>query len=151
VWILLSQHCLKRVLRAALKKNQNLKIRFSSPSHSVLMPERYRGNRRTTQQPTKGNIMHALSVKAVAALALSTLSLGAFASTYDGTCTNEPKSKWMAPADVKTKFEAQGYTVGRVKTGGTCYEVYTKGKDGAKLELFVNPVNGAVVGQADKK
>jgi hypothetical protein len=95
--------------------------------------------------------MQALSLKIAAALALSTLSLGAFASTYDGTCTNEPKSKWMAPADVKTKFEAQGYTVGRVKAGGTCYEVYTKDKDGAKLELFVNPVNGAVVGQAAKK
>lgn len=94
--------------------------------------------------------MQALSLKTVAALALSTLSLGAFASTYDGTCTTEPKSKWMTTADIKAKFEGQGYTVGRVKAGGSCYEVYTKGKDGAKLELFVNPVNGAVVGQAGK-
>lgn len=95
--------------------------------------------------------MNAFSLKTVAAFALSALSLGAFASTYDGSCTSEPKSKWMAPADVKAKFETQGYTVGRVKTGGDCYEVYAKDKGGKKTELFVNPVDARVIGQAGKK
>ncbi|MGB7481848.1 MAG: PepSY domain-containing protein [Burkholderiaceae bacterium] len=95
--------------------------------------------------------MHASSLKIIAALALSSVALGAFASTYDGDCTTQPKAKWMSSADVKAKFEAQGYSVGRVKTGGSCYEVYSKDKDGRKVELFVNPVDASVVGQAGKK
>ncbi|MBS0316051.1 MAG: PepSY domain-containing protein [Proteobacteria bacterium] len=95
--------------------------------------------------------MQATSSKALAALALSVLSLGAFASTYNGECTDQPKSKWMSTADVKARFEAQGYSVGRVKTGGSCYEVYAKDKGGQKVELFVNPVDASVVGQAGKK
>lgn len=95
--------------------------------------------------------MQASSTKALAALALSVLSLGAFASTYNGECTDQPKSKWMSTSDVKAKFEAQGYSVGRVKTGGSCYEVYAKDKGGQKVELFVNPVDASVVGQAGKK
>ena len=95
--------------------------------------------------------MQATSTKALAALALSVLSLGAFASTYNGECTDQPKSKWMSMADVKARFETQGYSVGRVKTGGSCYEVYAKDKGGQKVELFVNPVDASVVGQAGKK
>jgi len=95
--------------------------------------------------------MHGLSLKIAAALAFSAVSLGAFASTYGGDCTDQPKSKWMNTADVKAKFEQQGYSVGRVKAGGTCYEVYSKDKDGRKIELFVNPVDASVVGQAGKK
>lgn len=95
--------------------------------------------------------MQASSTKALAALALSVLSLGTFASTYNGECTDQPKSKWMSTSDVKAKFEAQGYSVGRVKTGGSCYEVYAKDKGGQKVELFVNPADASVVGQAGKK
>ncbi|WHZ12135.1 MAG: hypothetical protein OJF60_002576 [Burkholderiaceae bacterium] len=95
--------------------------------------------------------MKASSSKALAALALSILSLGAFATTYNGECTDQPKSKWMSTGDVKTRFDAQGYSVGRVKTGGSCYEVYAKDKDGKKIELFVNPVDASVVGQAGTK
>ncbi|HEU5479819.1 MAG TPA: PepSY domain-containing protein [Candidatus Tumulicola sp.] len=92
--------------------------------------------------------MKAYASKAAAALALSVLSVGALASTYNGECTDQPKSKWMTTADVKARFEAQGYNVGRVKTGGSCYEVYAKDKNGTKVELFVNPVDARVVGQA---
>lgn len=95
--------------------------------------------------------MNAQPNKFVAVLALSTLSFGAFASTYDGECTREPQSKWMKTTDVKVKFEAQGYSVGKIKTGGSCYEVYAKDKDSKKIELFVNPVDASVVGQAGKK
>lgn len=86
----------------------------------------------------------------LATLALSTLSVSAFASTHAGSCTNEAKSKWMTPATVQSKFEQQGYTVRRVKSSGTCYEVYAKDKDGKKVELFVSPADATVVGQAGK-
>lgn len=94
--------------------------------------------------------MHTFTTKTLAALALSALSVSAFASTYSGSCTSEPQSKWMAEQDVKAKFEKQGYTVKRVKTGGDCYEVYATDKNGKKTELFVNPANGALVQEAGK-
>lgn len=86
----------------------------------------------------------------LAALALSTLSVPAFASTYAGSCTNEAKSRWMEPAAVQSKFEQQGYTVRRIKSSGTCYEVYALDKNGKKVELFVSPADATVVGQAGK-
>lgn len=94
--------------------------------------------------------MNASLLKTTLAIVLSAASVSVFASTYSGTCTNEPKSKWMAEKDVQAKFEQQGYTVRRVKTGGSCYEVYAKDKDGKKTELFVNPVNGTLVQEAGK-
>ena len=95
--------------------------------------------------------MNVPSIKLAAALALSALSFGAFASTYNGECTNQPQSKWMKTADVKAKISAQGYSVGKVKTGGSCYEVYAKDKNGKRVELFVNPVDASVVGRAGKE
>lgn len=86
----------------------------------------------------------------LAALALSTLSVSTFASTYAGSCTNEAKSKWMTTAAVQAKFEQLGYTVRRIKSSGTCYEVYASDKDGKKVELFVSPADATVVGQAGK-
>lgn len=96
--------------------------------------------------------MHAYSLKVAVALAVGALSLGAaHASTYAGQCTDRPKSEWMNTADVKARIQSQGYSVGKVKTGGSCYEVYAKDKGGQKVELFVNPVDARVVGQAGGK
>jgi hypothetical protein len=90
-------------------------------------------------------------IKSTAALALSVASLGAFASTYDGECTDRPKSEWMSTDRVKAHFDGRGFSVGKVKAAGSCYEVYAKDTDGNKIELFVNPVDATVVGQAGKK
>lgn len=94
--------------------------------------------------------MKSSSMKAFAIIALSAVSVSTFASTYNGSCTSEPKSRWMAEKDVQAMFEKQGYSVRRIKSAGTCYEVYTKDKDGKKVELFVNPANGSVVQEAGK-
>jgi hypothetical protein len=115
------------------------------------MPNGIPATRRLNLDLLKGDIMNAYSTKLAAALALSALSFGAFASTYDGECTNQPQSRWMKTADVKARFEARGYSVGKVKTGGSCYEVYAKDKDGKRVELFVNPVDASIVGQAGQK
>jgi hypothetical protein len=115
------------------------------------MPSGIPASRQVNLTLLKGNIMNIRSAKLTTALTLLALSFGAFASTYDGECTNQPQSKWMSPADVKAKFETQGYSVGKVKTGGSCYEVYAKDKNGKKVELFVNPVDASVVGRAGKK
>jgi hypothetical protein len=94
--------------------------------------------------------MNAFHAKALTILALSALSASAFASSYSGSCTSEPKSKWMTEQDMKAKYEKQGYTVKRIKNEGSCYEVYAKDKNGNKTELFVNPVDGALVKEAGK-
>ena len=91
--------------------------------------------------------MKTLHLKSLAVVALSALSVSAFAT---GTCTNEAKTKWMKQQDVQTQLEQQGYKVKRVKTEGSCYEAYTLDKAGKKAELVLNPVDGKIVKQEDE-
>lgn len=60
-------------------------------------------------------------------------------------CTDEPKAKWMSEADFKKKVEADGYKISKFKQPGTCYEIYGTDKDGKKVEIYFNPVDGAIV------
>lgn len=60
-------------------------------------------------------------------------------------CTDEPKEKWMSEADFKKKVEADGYKIKKFKTPGTCYEIYGTDKDGKKVEIYFNPVDGSIV------
>ena len=59
-------------------------------------------------------------------------------------CTDQPKEKWMAEADFKKKVEAEGYKITKFKQPGTCYEIYGTDKDGKKVEIYYNPVDGSV-------
>lgn len=94
--------------------------------------------------------MNSSNIKPLIIIALSAVSFSAFASTYNGSCTSEPESRWMPVKDVQTMFEKQGYNVRRIKTGASCYEVYTMNPQGKKTELFVNPANGNIVDEARK-
>jgi len=94
--------------------------------------------------------MQSKSVKIVLALSLLGVAAGASASTYNGECTTRPQSEWKSTSDISARFTAQGYTVRKVKSKGSCYEVYAVDKNGEKVELFVNPATAAVVGQAGK-
>lgn len=60
-------------------------------------------------------------------------------------CTDQPKEKWMTEADFKKKVEADGYKIRKFKTPGTCYEIYGTNKEGKKVEIYFNPVDGAIV------
>ncbi len=73
-------------------------------------------------------------------LALSTGS--AFAKK---NCTTEPKEKWMTVEQFKQKVIAEGYTIRKFKTPGSCYEIYGKDKAGNDVEIYFNPVDGSVV------
>lgn len=94
--------------------------------------------------------IHFLAAAALVATC-AVLPFGARASTYAGECTDRPKTEWLSTAEVKTRFEAQGYTVRKMKSSGSCYEVYAIDKDGRKIELFVSPADASVVGQAGAK
>jgi hypothetical protein len=61
------------------------------------------------------------------------------------SCTEEPKSKWMTEEAFKQKATADGYTIRKFKQPGTCYEIYGTDKDGKKVEVYFNPVDGSVV------
>ena len=94
--------------------------------------------------------MNASIIKTLAVGALCAVSSASFATTYNGSCTAEPVANWLSPDAVKAKIVQQGYSVARVKSSGTCYEVYTRDKNGNRVELFVNPANASVVGRATR-
>ncbi len=60
-------------------------------------------------------------------------------------CTNEPKSRWMSEAEFKPKVEAEGYKISKFKQPGSCYEIYGTNKEGKKVEVYFNPVDGSIV------
>lgn len=58
------------------------------------------------------------------------------------SCTDQPRDKWMKEEDFKKMVEAQGYKITKFKQPGTCYEIYGMDKDGKKIEIYFNPVDG---------
>ena len=60
-------------------------------------------------------------------------------------CTDQPKDKWMKVDDFKKRLESEGYKIRKFKQPGSCYEIYGTNKDGRKVEIYFNPVDGAVV------
>ena len=61
-------------------------------------------------------------------------------------CTDAPQSDWMSQDTMKQNLADQGYTIKKFKvTSGNCYEIYGMDKDGVKVEIYFNPVNGEVV------
>lgn len=74
---------------------------------------------------------------------LMTLSIS-YQALAKKECTKEPKEKWMSEADFKKKVEAEGYKIKKFKTPGTCYEIYGTNKEGKKVEIYFNPVDGSI-------
>jgi hypothetical protein len=68
-------------------------------------------------------------------------------------CTKEPKDKWLSEEAMKTKATEMGYKADVFKVSGNCYEIYGTNKDGKEVEVYFNPVDGAVVEEEveDKK
>lgn len=71
-----------------------------------------------------------------------TLSGVAFAKK---NCTDQPKDKWMKEDDFKKQVETQGYKIKKFKQPGSCYEIYGTDKNGKKVEIYFNPVDGSIV------
>lgn len=60
-------------------------------------------------------------------------------------CTDQPKDKWMTEDAFKKMVTDQGYTIKKFKQPGSCYEIYGTNKEGKKVEIYFNPVDGKVV------
>jgi len=81
-------------------------------------------------------------MKLILGLALVLVVSGAAQAAKN--CTDMPKEKWMSEADFKKMVEGQGYKISKFKQPGTCYEIYGTDKDGKKVEIYFNPVDGKV-------
>ena len=90
--------------------------------------------------------MRKIIVLTAAAAILGTTSL-AQAGGLDRPCTNAGQDKWLSLEALQTKVEALGYTVRKAKLKNACGEFYAIDKAGTRIELFVDPTNGTVVGK----
>ncbi len=52
----------------------------------------------------------------------------------------------MSESDFKKKIEVD-YKILKFKQPGTCYEIYGLNKEGKKVEIYFNPVDGSITKQ----
>jgi hypothetical protein len=69
------------------------------------------------------------------------------AGTLGRPCTSAPQSQWLSLDALQSKVEALGYKVQKAKLVKACGELYTIDKNGGRVELFVDPTNGEIVGR----
>jgi hypothetical protein len=69
------------------------------------------------------------------------------AGSLGRSCTSAPESQWLSLDAIQAKVEALGYRVQKAKLKAACGEFYTIHKNGGRVELFVDPTSGAIVGQ----
>lgn len=62
-------------------------------------------------------------------------------------CTSAPESQWVSLDAIQARVEALGYKVQKAKLKAACGELYTIDENGSRVELFVDPTSGAIVGQ----
>ncbi len=83
---------------------------------------------------------------AFATFAPTTMALASDGHAY---CA-KTSGQWMSKSAAKGKATDMGYDVRRVKRENGCYEIYAIGKNGARVEIYMNPVTGAVVKTKNK-
>jgi hypothetical protein len=71
----------------------------------------------------------------------------ASAGSLGRPCTAAPQTQWLTLDALQAKVEALGYKVQKAKLKAACGELYTIDKNGSRVELFVDPTSGAIVGQ----
>ncbi len=72
------------------------------------------------------------------------ISSPAFASDDNAKC-GAVSGEWMSRDAAKAKVVEQGFEARRIKREDGCYEIYAIGKNGARVELYLNPVTGEIV------
>ena len=90
--------------------------------------------------------MRKSAIIAIAAAALIPATM-AEAGSFGRPCTATAPAQWMSLQALQAKVEEQGYKVQKGKIKNACGEIYTIDKQGKQVELFLDPSNGAIVGQ----
>ncbi|MBU2287138.1 MAG: PepSY domain-containing protein [Gammaproteobacteria bacterium] len=57
----------------------------------------------------------------------------------DVRCPAHPKSEWRPHTELEQKLTKEGWTIRRMETTPSCYEVYAKTPDGKRVEAFFDP------------
>lgn len=81
------------------------------------------------------------------AVAMLGLATSAQAGSLGKPCTAAPQNQWLSLEALQSKVEALGYKVQKAKLKNACGELYTLDKSGKRVELFVDPTSGQIVGQ----
>lgn len=81
---------------------------------------------------------------AIASLLVAT---AAQAGSLGRPCTSAPESQWLTMQVLQAKVEALGYRVQKAKLKAACGELYTIDKNGNRVELFVEPTSGEIIGK----
>lgn len=89
--------------------------------------------------------MNKLAVLAMAA-GISAAT-AAEAGSLGRPCTTAPEAQWLSLETLQAKVEALGYKVQKAKIKNACGEIYALDKNGARVELFVDPTNGEIAGR----
>ncbi len=90
-------------------------------------------------------------MRKIVIVAAAAMTLGAAAAAQAGSlgkpCTSAPETQWLPMQQLQAKVEAQGYKVQKAKIKNACGELYTLDKNGNRVELFVDPTSGQIIGQ----
>jgi hypothetical protein len=87
-----------------------------------------------------------MSAVFVAAIALTACSKNA-----DVQCTTATQDTWKSEQTFREELLAKGYIIDEFKvTPGNCYEIYGKNPEQTKVEIYFNPVDGAVIKEETK-
>ena len=73
------------------------------------------------------------------------IAVSAISAQAKKSCTDKPKNDWMKEGDFKKMVESQGYKIKKFKQPGSCYEIYGTDKEGKKVEIYFNPVDGSPI------
>ena len=80
------------------------------------------------------------------ALILFSVTMAIAGAAVAGPACTAPKSTWMDETSFKAGLEKQGYSIKTFKVSkGQCYEIYGFDKQGNKVEIYFDPVSGAVL------
>ncbi len=90
-----------------------------------------------------------LAAAAAPALALASLGMIAPVPAQAGSlgrpCTAAPEAQWLSLDTLRARVEAAGYRVQKAKIKSACGEFYVLDRNGARVELFVDPTSGQIV------
>lgn len=83
-------------------------------------------------------------------LVMALVSLMSAAALAGAKCPEAPKEKWMPEDKMKERLVSEGYKIKVFKVDGNCYELYGWDKEGKKVEIYFNPVDGSIVKEKRK-
>ena len=90
--------------------------------------------------------MRKILILTTAAATLAAAST-AYAGSLGRACTTAPQSQWLPVEQLQAKLEANGYKVRSGSIKNACGEFYAFDGNGSRVELFVDPTSGEIVGR----